>query len=72
MSTDVKAMCDRLVDERAGSLLATAEGRAALAAYLNGLDRTHGKDQAMCAHVRRMRARLAEREETTCGDRSVA
>lgn len=61
MSTAVKEMCEQLVAGRTGSLLATPEGRAALTAYLDGLDRTHADDKAMCAYVQRTRAALAER-----------
>lgn len=62
MSADVKAMCERLVAERTGYMLATPEDRAKLAAYLDGLDRSHADDPAMCAYVARTRARLAEAE----------
>lgn len=62
MSADVRAMCEQLVAERTGYMLATPEDRAKLSAYLDGLDRTHADDPAMCVYVARTRARLTDAE----------
>lgn len=62
MSAAVKAMCDQLVGERTASLLATPDGRAQFAAYLDELE-SRPLDPAMRAYVERSRRLLADREE---------
>ena len=54
------ATCDELVAARVGDLLATPETRRRYAAYLDGLELTHGRDRAMRAVIDEGRARLAE------------
>ena len=54
------ATCDELVAARVDDLLATPEMRARFAAYLDGLELTHGTDRAMRAVIDEGRARLAE------------
>jgi hypothetical protein len=57
------ATADEMVAERVGDLLATPEARARYAAYLDGLEVTHGTDEAMRAVIDEGRARLADYEE---------
>lgn len=54
------APCDELVAARVDGLLATVETRRQYAAYLDGLELTHGTDEAMRAVIDEGRARLAE------------
>ena len=54
------ATCDELVAARVDDLLAAPETRARYAAYLDGLELTHGTDVAMRAVIDEGRARLSE------------